>query len=1171
MKQQYKKPPNNPKNKKQTDGRYEEPFEAQKAKQDKAQETPNIGNEAFHGIIGEIANKVAEKTEADRRGILVGLLIGCGNIIGRTAFCRVDASRHYCNEFACLVGRTSGARKGLTSDIVEETLRLTNDVWHQGCTAYGISSGEGFVELVRDEVTKQKRIKPKKGETGPTRIETEVVKEGVTDKRKLCFLAEFGELLTVAVREGNIISMVLRNSWDGKKLEINTKQAPQRATGAHITILGNITKKELLKLLPKIPNADGFCNRFLWCLIERSQWVPKGGPQIAEYLAQEITQLRSVLARVPREPTEIERSPEAEELWKEIYNQLAADTDLARAVVDRGEAHVLRLSLLYALVDGATQIHPVHIRAAYALWRYCEASALRLFGVEELDRNEQLILDFLRAKGMLGATRTELQHKVFHNHRTGAEILLWLATLKNQELVTFQIERADNGNVVERWFALKYPDQPRKKRSKNQSKARTEKAQEGQSTAKSPVSMHEFAMNSQNLRTHELAPRADSRYEFAEFAEFATQKEKKESEQSSKKGTSPHFFSQSIANSANSANSCHQAAPVKESDFAKGCEFTANSYLYAAKKPEIAQAFASLTGACSLALDSETTNDTARLVQLCDGSNPPVILDIHEEGIKSELTKLFHDKELIIQNSKFDLRVLKNAFELEIPVSRVFDTYVASAVLTNTKVTKELKVRRRRNWHPNRLDSIAKRTLGLTLDKTFQNADWSVDLSLVENAPMLAYAANDVRHLHAIRLHLQAELENQKLVPVYQLERDLIPCVNAMSENGVCVNIDAVHQLTSETVELTAKREAVVLSLLKRKINLRSRKAQLLPALQELGLTIDGVPLASTDKKVIPLVDQKNHPAVTALLEWSTSNEEAKQLAKWPKHIDSDGVVRPQINQFGTETARFTYSSPNLQQVKKSALRSIIIAPPGHLILRADFKTIELILAAVRYDETAILEQVAKGVDLHTVTASSLFHCTLNDVLESQRSMAKTTNFSLLYGRSLAAYIQACRLAGIDMTVEELERIYRDFDKAWPNWAACKAQITQQIARRTYPRELRSMYSRRIILDASLSNRELRGALLNFPIQSSGSDVLKLTMVNVWQEKPKGFRLLASIHDEILAVLKPGRVNYAKGLLREAAADAVRRVQHNDIPIPLEMGVGRNWWEAIQDKEDTNQ
>jgi DNA polymerase-1 len=503
---------------------------------------------------------------------------------------------------------------------------------------------------------------------------------------------------------------------------------------------------------------------------------------------------------------------------------------------------------------------------------------------------------------------------------------------------------------------------------------------------------------------------------------------------------------------------------------------------------------------------------------------------------------------------------------MEISVARVFDTYIASAVLTNIKVTEELKKRRRRNWHPNSLGSIALRTLGITRDKTFQKADWSVDLSLPENEPMLAYAAADVKYSHAIRLHLEGDLEGQKLRPVYELERDLVPCINAMSEAGVCVDMSEVHRLGAEAIVLAAEHEARVLTFLEKKINVRSRKAQLLPALQELGITINGAAITKTNKKLLPLVDQKNHPVIRAILEWSVVNEEAKQLAQWPKHADSENIVRPQINQFGTVTGRFTYSAPNLQQVKKSVLRSIIVAPPGYLILRADFKTIELILAAVHYGETAILEQVAAGVDLHTLTATVLFHCAVKDVSKPQREMAKTTNFSLLYGRSLETYISACRLAGITMTVEELERIYRDFDKAWPNWAAYKARVAEQIARRTHPHEVRSMYGRRIILDPSLSNREIRGALLNFPIQSSGSDELKLTMVNVWQEKPKGFRLLASIHDEVLAIVKPDQVKCAKALLREAAADAARRVMQNDIPIPLEIGVGKNWWEAIQDK-----
>jgi hypothetical protein len=467
MKQRYKKPPDVGKDKRRPDARYEEPFEAQKARQDKARETPELGSEAFHGVIGQIARKVAKETEADGRAILVGLLVGCGNIIGRKAYCRVDATHHFGSEFACLVGRTAGARKGLATDLVEEILRLTSDVWHQGCTVRGVSSGEGFIELVHDEVTKLVKVKREKGDKGPLQYETQIVREGVADKRKLCFLSEFGELLIVSTRDGNIISTVLRNCWDGKTLEINTKQSPQRATGAHISIIGNITQKELLKLLPQIPNTDGFCNRFLWCLIERSQRRAKGGPRIAEYLAKEITALRSILARIPYAPAEIERNLEAEELWEQIYDRLSLDTDLARAVVDRAEAHVLRLSLLYALLDGLQQIQEVHIKAALALWHYCEACAVKLFGVEELEREEQLILDYLRGKGEEGATRTEIQNRVFRNHRTGTEILEWLANLKNRGLVTFQTELADNRKVVERWFASKYsgPDgekQPQK-------------------------------------------------------------------------------------------------------------------------------------------------------------------------------------------------------------------------------------------------------------------------------------------------------------------------------------------------------------------------------------------------------------------------------------------------------------------------------------------------------------------------------------------------------------------------------------------------------------------------------------------------------------------------------------------------------------------------------------
>ena len=132
------------------------------------------------------------------------------------------------------------------------------------------------------------------------------------------------------------------------------------------------------------------------------------------------------------------------------------------------------------------------------------------------------------------------------------------------------------------------------------------------------------------------------------------------------------------------ANLSREAASVKDSQIRNSCEFDANFssknlYFHITEKVQISQALISLNGGSSIALDTETTsNDKLRLIQLCDGSNAPIILDIPVGDIKSELVKFLRYRELIIQNSKFDLRVLKNALGVEISITRVFDTYIGS-------------------------------------------------------------------------------------------------------------------------------------------------------------------------------------------------------------------------------------------------------------------------------------------------------------------------------------------------------------------------------------------------------------------------------------------------------------------------------------------------------------
>ena len=431
---------------------YEADFESIQSELKKVDTIPQLDPKAYYGVAGEIALKVGEKTEADSRGVLVSFLVGAGNLIGRNAAFRVNDTLHYPNEFAVVVGATAVARKGMGVNIVEQILRTIDSDWVDKCIAYGFSSGEGLVYYVRDPLYEEVKVS-KKGE--PDKFETKLKDRGVEDKRCLCVTGEFGEPLTIMKREGNILSSVLRNAWDGRyKLEINTRQFPIRATGAHISMVGCVTRDELLKLLPEIPNSDGFANRFLWCLVERSRLFPSGGPPIGQYLGRALERLHKNI-KASRGFREVQRSADAEALWAEMYAWF--NTGSGRRVVDRAEPHTMRLAMIYALLDGSATIEVKHLEAAYALWKYCEACALRLFKTEELSLDAQLMLDYLREKGQEGATRTEISYRLFKRHRTHTQIVAALAELKRADLAWDTSEKTDGHHWVERWFAREQP------------------------------------------------------------------------------------------------------------------------------------------------------------------------------------------------------------------------------------------------------------------------------------------------------------------------------------------------------------------------------------------------------------------------------------------------------------------------------------------------------------------------------------------------------------------------------------------------------------------------------------------------------------------------------------------------------------------------------------------
>jgi 5S rRNA maturation endonuclease (ribonuclease M5) len=402
---------------------------------------------AYSGLAGEIIRTIAPESEADPVALLLQVLIAFGNILGRRAHIAVDAARHHTNEFAVLVGETSAGRKGQSWRQSRQFVAASDPDWDVARIQSGLSSGEGVIYHVRDPIRGREPIR-KKGEITSYR---DVVKdEGVEDKRLLLFEPEFGGVLQALRRDGNKLSAIIRQAWDSDTLSSLTKDSPYRATGAHISLVGHITAEELTRLLSLCEQANGFANRILWCCVRRSKWLPFGGRPDPQAVAWLQARMREVVA-FARRVEQVDWTPEAMPVWEEAYRKLATHRPGAFGMAtSRAEAHTLRLALLYTLLDGCDRIGPSHLRAALALWDYCERSAAYVFGNSLADREAQAILDALRGAPE-GMNRTEIRLAVFHNHRPAHHVAAKLAILLKMRLV--RSERVETaGRTAERWF-----------------------------------------------------------------------------------------------------------------------------------------------------------------------------------------------------------------------------------------------------------------------------------------------------------------------------------------------------------------------------------------------------------------------------------------------------------------------------------------------------------------------------------------------------------------------------------------------------------------------------------------------------------------------------------------------------------------------------------------------
>jgi len=397
--------------------------------------SPRLDQAALHGLAGQITEAIDPFSEADPVATLVHFLVAVGSMIGPRPHAIVLHDRHPVRLYAAIVGESGTGRKGLAWSGPRELLRRVDAEWADRCVHSGLSSGEGLIFHVRDPRTEHQAVR-EKGRV--VDYQDVLVDPGAADKRAFVIEAELAAALKRMGGDGNSLSAVLRDAWDDRTLRTMTKNSPLRATGAHVSLIGHITSQELQLHLTETERANGFGNRWLYVLSRRSKCIPNAVPVPAATLAPLIRALEDVI-RFAGGLGQVARDPQAEALWAEVYPALSTrEPGMVGAICGRAEAQVLRLSLLYAILDLSPTIGREHLLAALALFDYCAASAKRIFGGRLGFTILDTILGALRARGRL--TMDEL-YDLFGRHKKKPEIETALLLLEKDGKVRSVVEK----------------------------------------------------------------------------------------------------------------------------------------------------------------------------------------------------------------------------------------------------------------------------------------------------------------------------------------------------------------------------------------------------------------------------------------------------------------------------------------------------------------------------------------------------------------------------------------------------------------------------------------------------------------------------------------------------------------------------------------------------------
>jgi len=465
------------------------------------------------------------------------------------------------------------------------------------------------------------------------------------------------------------------------------------------------------------------------------------------------------------------------------------------------------------------------------------------------------------------------------------------------------------------------------------------------------------------------------------------------------------------------------------------------------------------------------------------------------------------------------------------------------------------------------LVDLARERLGLNLMASQQVAGKGTfaEVSVAEAARASAAQAETVLRLEET---FRPDIEAHHLVRLLEeIEIPLIPVLVDMEVTGVLVDRALLGEIARGFNKELTSLELDIYRAAGGEFNINSTPQLRTILFEKLKLPVQKRTKtgASTDVEVLEQLAALGHEVPRLLIEYrELSKLTSTYVDALPGYVSAEtGRVHTSFNQTGAATGRLSSSDPNLQNIpvrtrRGGEIRRAFVAPPGHLLLTADYSQVELRLLAHFSDDPAFVAAFQRGGDIHRQTAAVIFGIPEADVTSEMRARAKTINFATIYGQGALAL---SRQLGITLAEAKafIQHYFERFSgvRAWLDRtieaARHKGFVETLFGRRRYIPELR---------DRNFSIRAFgERTATNSPLQGSAADLIKIAMIRIHaalRQAQLRAKMVLQVHDELVFEIPENERADAGALVkREMEGVAILRV-----PLLVTIGAGKNWIDA---------